>query len=117
MSKFNGVISNDSISDLFSVKDRVVLITGAGGLGNAIAHAFAVNGAKLAIANRGFEKAEKLASSLVEEGFEAKAYALQVESQEDCNHVVASIVEDFGKLDILIHTAAIARICQPVVNG
>lgn len=113
---FNGVISSDKINDLFGVKDRVVLVTGAGGLGSACAHAFAVNGAKVAIANRGFAKAEAVAKSLTDEGYEAKAYALDVESQADCDKVIADIVADFGRLDILVHTAAVANYSQPIVN-
>ncbi len=113
---FNGVIPSDKIEDLFGVKDKVVLVSGAGGLGNVLAHAFAANDAVVAIASRGLAKAESVAESLRAEGFRAKAYALDVTRQEDCNRVVAEIVDEFGKLDILVHTAGIANYSQPIVN-
>jgi len=114
--KFNGVISSDRVEDLFGVKDRVVLITGAGGLGSAIAHAFAVNGAKVCIANRSVGKAEAVSKELTEEGLFCKPYALDVASQDDCYKVVDEIVEEFGRLDVLVHTAAVAHMCEPMVS-
>ena len=57
---FHNVIPSDLIPELFSVRDRVCFITGAGGMGEVIARAFARNGAKVALANRSPEKAERI---------------------------------------------------------
>ncbi|NCB52079.1 MAG: SDR family oxidoreductase [Clostridia bacterium] len=109
---FNGVISSDRIPDLFSVRGRVCFITGAGGLGATFARAFAHNGAKVALANRTREKADTVCREITDEGFECKSYALDVKDISDCRRVTDEIVRDFGKIDILIHTAAVARTCD-----
>ena len=44
--------------NLFSVKEKVVLITGAGGLGEVFAEGFAAGGAKVVLASRTKAKAE-----------------------------------------------------------
>ena len=43
----SNVVSSVMIPELFSVRDKVVLITGAGGMGEVYAKAFAANKAKL----------------------------------------------------------------------
>lgn len=110
--EFHNVIPSDLIPELFSVRDRVCFITGAGGLGETIASAFAHNGAKIALANRTKEKADRVCRKLAEEGCDCRSYQLDVRSPEDCQRVTDEIERDFGKIDILIHTAAVARVCD-----
>ncbi|SFP88283.1 3-oxoacyl-[acyl-carrier protein] reductase [Oscillibacter sp. PC13] len=110
--EFHNVIPSDLIPDLFSIRDRVCFITGAGGLGETVARAFAHNGAKIALANRSREKADRVCEELTAEGCVCKSYALNVKSQEDCRRVTEAIEADFGHIDILIHTAAVAQLCD-----
>lgn len=110
--EFNDVIKSDRISDLFGVDGRVCFITGAGGLGGTLARAFAHNGAKVALANRTREKADAVCREIADEGFICKSYALDVKDLADCRRVTDEIVRDFGTIDILIHTAAVARTCD-----
>ena len=77
---FHNVIPSDRIPELFSVQDKVCFITGAGGLGATIARAFAHNGARVALANRTPEKAERICAELAAEGYDCRAYALDVKS-------------------------------------
>lgn len=107
---FHDVIPSDDISKLFTVSGRVCLITGAGGLGEAAAIGFANNGAKIAICSRTKEKADSISAKITKDGGICKSYALDVKDLDDCRRVTKEVEEDFGKIDILIHTAAIAKI-------
>ena len=44
------------IEELFSIKDKIVLITGGGGLGLKLAEAYAVNGAKVILTHSTVKK-------------------------------------------------------------
>lgn len=101
------VISSDKISSLFSVEGKVCFITGIGGLGKVYAEAFAHNGARIALANRTKSKADCLCDQLGSEGCDCRSYALDVSDRENVKAVVGQIVKDFGRIDILIHTAAV----------
>ncbi len=107
-------ISSDLVGELFSVKDRVCLVVGTGGLGACTAEAFAHNGARVALANRTKEKADDLAEKLTKEGFEAKSYQIDVRSLDDCKRVTDEVERDFGRIDILIFTSAVAIINDPL---
>ena len=108
----HSVIPSDLIPELFSIRDRVCLITGAGGLGETVARAFARNGARIALANRTLEKAQRVSRELTDAGLTCRSYSLDVKSLEDCRRVAAQVEADFGRIDILIHTAAIAQLCD-----
>ncbi len=108
------VISSDKIPELFSVEGKVCFITGIGGLGSTLARAFAHNGAKLALANRTKAKADAVCEELAGEGAEARSYAMDVSDREDVQRVVRQVKEDFGSVDICIHTAAVGYNDDPL---
>ncbi|WP_419921132.1 SDR family NAD(P)-dependent oxidoreductase [Candidatus Poriferisodalis sp.] len=85
-----------------------VLVTGAGqGLGQAIADAFATEGANVAFAyNASSEGAQKSAAAAREAGRAALALRCDVTSQDDVERMVAETVAEFGCIDILVNNAA-----------
>ncbi|MFV0594147.1 SDR family oxidoreductase [Shewanella sp.] len=91
------------------LKDKVVVITGgAGGLGLAMAHNFAQAGAKLALIDVDQEKLERACADL---GLstEVQGYALDITDEEDVVAGFAYILEDFGKINVLVNNAGILR--------
>ena len=90
------------------LKDKVALITGGdSGIGRAIAVLFAREGAKLAIAYlEESQDAEKTKQLVEEEGGEALLIPGDLGKKEHATKAVNDVVEEYGKLDILINNAA-----------
>lgn len=88
------------------LKDKVVVITGAGGiLCSMFAKAIAECGAKVALLDRNLEAAKNYADEIIKEGYVAKSYEVDVLSKESLEKAHAQIVADFGTCDILINGA------------
>ena len=85
---------------LFSLKDKVVAITGAGsGIGKAIAGVFAKQGAIVNVLDLNEVK-----------DIDGKSYQVNVSIQADVDKVVGEIVKQHGRIDILVNSAGIAHI-------
>ncbi|MCD8123339.1 MAG: SDR family oxidoreductase [Clostridiales bacterium] len=95
------------IEELFSVKNQVVLITGAGGLAEMYAYGFAKNGATVVIASKTMQKAERICEKLRTEQVPCLALNVQIEKKDQVQKMIDCILEQFGKIDICIHTAAV----------
>ena len=90
---------------------RVALVTGGGsGIGEAIAKAFAGEGARVAVAGRRSEPLRAVAEAIAEAGGEALAVPGDVRRVTDAEALVAATVERFGRLDILVNDAGIFRL-------
>lgn len=97
-----------TITDMFSLTDRVVVITGASsGLGVAFAEAFAEAGADVALGARRVEKLADTAALVEKAGRRAITVATDVAKPEDCTALVEAAMKEFGRVDILINNAGI----------
>src|ERR1700738_4049418 len=95
---------------MFSLKDRVALVTGASqGIGWDIAQALVVAGAKVAVAARTEEKLALLVGEITAAGGEALAVKMDVADAEQVKAGFKQVTEKFGRLDILVNNAAITR--------
>ncbi len=93
----------------FDLTGKCALITGGSkGLGYAMAAGLASAGANVALMNRNLEEGNVAAKQLGQDfGVKAKAYAADVTNLKAVESVVASIISEFGSLDVLINSAGI----------
>jgi 3-oxoacyl-[acyl-carrier protein] reductase len=96
---------------MFSLSDKVAVVTGAGrGIGQAIALTLAKAGAKVAIVSR-TEKNSVKAAEEINSQFPgaAKPYAVDIAEGAAVLEMGKKVLEDFGKVDILINNAGLTR--------
>ncbi|MFT5166524.1 MAG: NAD(P)-dependent dehydrogenase (short-subunit alcohol dehydrogenase family) [Saprospiraceae bacterium] len=87
-----------------NVKDKVVIITGAGsGIGAASARLFATHGAKVVLADINLENAAMVASEI--QG--AIAMQANVANYEEVEKLINATVEKYGRLDVIVNNAGI----------
>lgn len=94
-----------------ALEGKIALITGASkGIGRAIAHTFAAQGAHVAFTYlSSVEQGESLVAELKAKGVDAKGYRSDASNYEAAQELITDVVRDFGKLDILINNAGITR--------
>jgi len=91
----------------FSLKDKVALITGASrGIGEATAMGLAQAGADLAIVSRKLPDLEKVGEEVKKLGRKCLPVQAHLGKLEEINQLVKRVLEEFGKIDILVNNAA-----------
>jgi len=97
-----------TILDKFNIKDRVAVVTGGGGqLGFEFCKTLAEAGAAVVSADLNLELAMSTATRLTDSGYSAIARPLDVTRLESTRELVAETVKHFGRLDILVNSAAL----------
>ena len=92
------------------LSDQTAVVTGASqGLGKSIAIALGSCGAKVACVARNAAKLADTVAAIKDAGGQAEAMACDVNDRESVDELVDRVVEDWGKLDILINNAGITR--------
>lgn len=90
--------------------DKVAIVTGAGqGIGEAVARAYAKEGARVGVVDMNGQAAEKVAESIRAAGGEAIGIACNVVDRGQVENMVARMVERYGRVDILVNNAGITR--------
>ncbi len=91
-----------------SLKDRVVIITGAGqGIGRAFAKAFAQAGARVVIAELNEERAGHVAAEILQAGGQALAVTTDVADPNSIDEMIEVVGGEWGRIDVLINNAGI----------
>jgi NAD(P)-dependent dehydrogenase (short-subunit alcohol dehydrogenase family) len=91
---------------LMLLADKVALITGSGrGIGRAIAHLFATEGAAVFLTGRTEKELAVTAAEISGQGGRAACAPADLTLDAQCTHVVAACREKFGKIDILVNNA------------
>ncbi|WP_439291197.1 SDR family oxidoreductase [Lonepinella koalarum] len=95
-----------SITKNHHFNDKVVVITGAGGVLCAyFAKEIAKTGAKVALLDINLESAQRFADDIIKDGYIAKAYQTNVLDLASIQATRDAIAQDFGTCDILINGA------------
>lgn len=90
------------------LKDKVVIITGAGGgIGRAAAIRFAEEGAKVVIHGRSEENTRATFEQVVKGGHEAIYVLGDVRVEADVERLINAAISEYGKLDILFNNAGV----------
>ncbi|MDE1161415.1 MAG: 3-oxoacyl-[acyl-carrier-protein] reductase [Acidobacteriaceae bacterium] len=89
---------------------KIALVTGASqGIGRAIALELAAQGATVALAARSAEKLEAVAAEIAAAGGTARAYSLDVASEDSIKTTAKQIIADLGTVHILVNNAGITK--------
>jgi NAD(P)-dependent dehydrogenase (short-subunit alcohol dehydrogenase family) len=91
-----------------SLRDRVVVITGAGqGIGRVFAKAFAAAGAVAVIAERNADRGDAVAAEIAATGGRARAIASDVAEPASVEAMAKAVEAEFSRIDVLINNAAL----------
>lgn len=93
------------------LKEKTVLVTGASrGIGRAAALALAEAGADVAVNYQSsFEAARDVCAEVRRLGVRARTYQADVSDEDQAQQLVEKIVDDFGRIDVLVNNAGITR--------
>ena len=88
------------------LKDKVCILTGAGsGIGRSAALMMAAEGAKVILVGRTASKVEDVKGEVTAAGGVAEAFALDVTDHAGVGSMAASVLETFGRVDVLVNNA------------
>jgi NAD(P)-dependent dehydrogenase (short-subunit alcohol dehydrogenase family) len=101
--------------ELFDLTGKVAVVTGGSrGIGRAIAEGFAASGADVVIASRKLENCETAAREIESAtGRRALPAGFHVGRWDDCDRLVETVYDEFGRCDVLVNNAGIS----PVYDG
>jgi len=98
------------------VKGKVAVVTGSSkGIGFGMAQGLAYYGADLVIMSRNIDEAKAAAEEVKELGGNAIAVKCDVTKKEDVQNLVQVVMDEFGRIDILINNAGM-NIRKPLVE-
>jgi len=93
------------------LKEKVAIVTGAsGGIGKAIALAYAKEGAAVAIHYNGNQKrAEEVKKEIESFGGKAELFQCNIADFNECKSMIQAVKKTFGRIDILVNNAGITK--------
>ncbi len=96
---------------MFRLDGKRALITGAGsGIGEAIARLFAQQGAQVIVADLVAEAAQRVTSTISEQGGAASTLVLDVADEPQVRAAFGTVADQHDRLDILVNNAGISHV-------
>ena len=96
---------------MFDLKHKIAAVTGAGsGIGEAIAHAMAQQGATVYVLERNQSDGERVVTAIQSAGGSATLIVTDVASTESCEDAARKILGAHGHCDILVNNAGIGHV-------
>ena len=90
------------------LRDKVAIITGAGtGIGEAIAHKFAREGARLVVSGLPADSVQDVAEAIASAGGQVQPHLGDLAEELDARACVQLALQSFGSLDVLVSNAGI----------
>ncbi len=103
--------------DLFRVDNKVALVTGGSrGIGEAIAHGLAEQGAHVIVSSRKLDGCEMVVKDIQANGGKASAMACHAGDLDAIDALFVAIKEEFGGLDILVNNGGTNPYFGPVAE-
>ncbi len=97
-----------TIWDKFKLEGKVALVTGGAGLlGREFCRTLAEAGASVAVIDRDEAAAAAAARALSAQGYAVRAYPADITDPQAVRGLVASVLETWGRVDVLVNSAAL----------
>ena len=97
-----------TIQEKFDLAGRVAVVTGGVGLlGTEFCKTLAEAGAAIAVVDLNASASQAVADSLTKSGYQAQAFATDITKPESVHALVEGVLSAFGRLDILVNSAAL----------
>ena len=89
-----------------SLSGKVCVVTGGGsGIGEAVALQLASEGANVVTVGRTLQKVENVSNQIKNNGGNSTPFSVDVSDAEKVNSMISNVLNDFGKIDILVNSA------------
>ena len=97
-----------TIHEKFDLSGRVAVVTGGVGLlGTEFCRTLAEAGASVAVVDRNASASQAMADTLTKSGFKAQAFVTDITQPDSVNTMVDNVLSAFGRIDILVNSAAL----------
>ena len=99
---------NMTIQEKFDLSGRVAIVTGGVGLlGTEFCKTLAEAGAAVAVVDLNASASQAVADTLTKSGYKAQAFAVDITQPDSVNAMVENVLSAFGRIDILVNSAAL----------
>jgi 2-deoxy-D-gluconate 3-dehydrogenase len=107
-----------TIFNKFSLKGQVALVTGGAGLlGRQFSRTLAEAGGQVVVADLNIDTAQATAQAICKDGYEAVGVGVDVTSPESTQAMVAAALDAYGRLDVMVCSAALDPKFEPQHQG